>query len=321
MRRTTDEEWRTPSLKQFGSRLRALEQHDHQALSARQAPRRRRRMLLIAPITTVLVGLLVAEFVLVGGAGASSPVRRAPATAISARTLRFHSIIEIDAGGRALRRFRQAGEINFARHLYRTTLVPLGGEGSLEWRDLGGVLYLGTNSGIRPGLPHAPTRWIGVRLNSRQTANLAATPEGDALTDPIALLRIMSNLNVPAALVGRETIHGSRVKQYELQSTAAAVLHASTPNLAVPASYQATTARLKVALNEPGRPIRVTELLTRTTPRGPIILSNVLEFTGYGQPVAIQAPANARIAPALRGAPPGALIGMPSRIFDSLDSR
>jgi len=311
--------WRTPSLEQFGNQLRALERRDDAARGRSAAARRRMSAaLVIVPGAAIVATVVTLVLLLTGGAAsASSPVQRAPAAAISADTVRFRSIIEVGVGQRVLQRYRQTGEIDFSHGAYRTRLAPVGGEGSVEWRSVDGVLYVGAESSSLGVVPRR-VRWVGFRLNKPQRLKLAATPEGDALTDPIALLRVMRDLDAPAVFVGRDVVQGVPAREYEVSSSASGVLRASNPGLAVPGSYRTIASTLNVWLDRAGRPIRVVELLSRASARGPIKLRNTLEFVGYGEPVVIRAPHDARIASSLHGEVPSSLIGKPSRLFQSL---
>jgi hypothetical protein len=311
---TPNDPWRTSTLQKLGAEIRALEEREHAAQESRRT--RTPRRLLAAPV--LALAAVVAAVVFFGSGGrarASSAVNRAPAAAIRSATVRFRSHIAVAVNGRPLRVFHQTGELNFRRREYRTVVEVSGSNPGLEWRATGGVLYLSTQP---PAGSREPAQRIAVRLTDAQQASLGTVPEGDALTDPHALLRVLANVRAPATRVGASEIEGQPTTQYQLRSDLASVLHASSPDTRLPAAYRAVAATLSVWLDAEGRPRRVVERLSKPTASGVVELVNDTHFSGYGAAVTINPPRGVAVSRSLRGGLPLALVGTPTRVFESL---
>jgi hypothetical protein len=181
------------------------------------------------------------------------------------------------------------------------------------------VLYVSVGTYNGHGLGHA--RWVALPLSAAQRSLLALSPEANAVTDPLALLRVLAALRAPARRIASGTVDGVPSTEYRVRSDLALVLQASAPGVRVPAGYNAVNTTLDVWLDARGRPVRVIELLAAISPRGPVTLSNVTDFTSYGAPTAIRRPARVRVARALPLYVPAPLVGAPTRAFESLLGR
>ncbi len=304
MTRTPDDIWRFPSLDTLGTELSSLE-------STERKRGYRRRILAAAPVAVAAVVALV--LVLPGKpAGALSTINQAPAAAIRSRTVQFASAIDITRGGRLIRRFQQGGEADFAARRYRTALTAASNAEGLELRSVAGILYAAQTRG--PQRAARARRWLAVRLSPHQRAALAAAPEADAVTDP---LRILQKLRTPVSRVGRATIDGTRTTAYRATTSMDALLRASG-FVHLPPVDRHVGADVTVWLDAAGRPRRVKEVLTGSSAAGAVSLVMVMNMSGYGRPVTIQAPASVAAFRALRSGPPRPLAGAPTRIFESL---
>jgi hypothetical protein len=308
--------WKLPALDELGAQFGRLEQEER-TREAQHGPRPNRRSWLLIPsgaIAIVLAILLVSQKGEL--ANALSIINRAPAAAVKSASVQFRSAITVTAGGRQIRGFSQTGEISFVTGDYRTTLDAAGTGTGLEWRSVDNVLYLAETQS--PGHAGGRTRWIAVRLSRPQRAKLASAPESDALTDPLALLRVLANTRAPVALVGSASIGGVMTKQYRAVTDLVSLLKASSGADTPTAGLGAVTATINVWLDSLGRPRRVVEVLAGESARGATTLTTTINFTGYGKPTEVRPPSGVHPSPTLGGGPPQPLVGGPSRLFERL---
>jgi hypothetical protein len=307
MSRESRDPWRLPVLDRIGAQLRELENAD--------ATRRRRRRISLSG--GLVAALVVALAVLNMGqlANALSPVNRAPAAAAASESVRFHSTITITVSGRQQVRFTQHGEIDFARRNYRTTL-QLGHGEAIQQRRVDRVLYIAQLPSGRGR--HAPIRWLGFPLAHEAATTFASAPESEEFTSPLVLLDELGGTRARVKLVGTEYIHGVPTTLYRLQTSLASLLAASPGAGNQPAAYRGVGATLRVWLDRRGRPRRVEETFTGASSAGEASITTVTDFTGYGQPIAVRAPAKLSVT-AKRGiVAPSPLAASPSRFFERL---
>jgi hypothetical protein len=308
MSRESRDPWRLPVLDRIGAQLRELENAD--------ATRRRRRRI---SLSGGLVAALVAAFAVLNMgqlAKALSPINRAPAAAAASESVRFHSAITIVLNGRPHERFTEQGQIDFAKGDFSTTLSLGQAGGTLERRIVGGVFYIAQ---LRPGRRTGePVHWLALRLAGGQRVSFASAPEGDAFTDPPVLFRAMARNRAPVTTVGHENINGVPTTHYRLSTDLATFLRASSPGAKGSGSYRKVAAALDVWLDGHGRPRRVDEAFAGATALGPARITTRINFTEYGEPVAVQAPAKALVTSGHRIATPGPLFADPSRLFERL---
>ena len=257
------------------------------------------------------VAILVVFALESGPAGALSVINQAPRAAARSTSVGFDSAISVTRGGHELLGFSQRGQIDFARGEYRTSLSSAQVNATFEWRTVGGVVYIATRQ--QSGRGSRTRRWLAVRITAAQRAKLASAPESDALTDPLAVLRLLANTRAPVLRVGATRLGGVAATRYRLSTNLAAMLRASSSG-GGHAAYARVGAVLDVWLDRQGRPLRVEETL-----RGPgaIALHTAIGFSGYGEPVRIQAPAGVAPEPTLADVPK-LLTGTPSRAFERL---
>jgi hypothetical protein len=299
--------WRLGVLDRLGAQLRDLE-------SADAARRRRRRV----SISGGLVAALIVAFAFLDMgqlARALSPVNRAPAAAAASESVRFHSTITIAVSGRRQSRFAELGEIDFARRAYRTTL-ELGQGEAVEQRRVDGVLYIAQLPGGRG--QRAPIRWLGFPLAHEATTTFASAPESAEFTSPLVLLDELGGTRAPVKVVDTEDLHGVPTTLYRLQTNLASLLSASPGAASQPASYRDIGATLTVWLDRHGRPRRVDETFAGTSSVREASITTVTDFTGYGQPVAVRAPAKLSVTAKHSIVAPTPLAASPSRFFERL---
>jgi len=300
--------WRPPALDRIGAQLRELERAD--------ATRRRRRRI---SLSGGLVAALVAAFAFLDMgqlARALSPVNRAPAAAAASESVRFHSTITITVnGGQPYGRFTEHGEIDFARRSYRTTL-ELGHGEAIEQRRVDGILYIAQLPGGRNR--RAPTRWQAAPLAHEAPSTFASAPESEEFTNPLVLLDELGGTRAPVKVVGTEDLDGVPTTLYRLQTNLASLLRASPGATSQPPSYRAVGATLTVWLDRHGRPRRVDETFRGPSSAGEASITTVTDFTGYGQPVAVGAPAKISVRSKRSIVGPSPLGASPSRAFERL---
>jgi hypothetical protein len=308
-----DKAWGLPALGELGSELHELEQARGGGHARSGAPLKRFAGLIGAPVVTA-IAILVVLTLESGPAGALSVINQAPSAAARSTSVGFASAISETTGGHKLLGFSQHGQIDFARGEYRTSLSTAQANATLEWRTVGGVVYFAANQ-QRPRDSRGG-HWVAVRLSPGQRANLASAPESDALTDPLAVLRLLANTRAPVLRVEATALDGVAVTRYRLSTNLAAMLRASSSG-GGHAAYARVGAILDVWLDRQGRPRRVEETLRG---RGGIELHTAIAFSGYGEPVRIEAPAGVTPEPTLAGVP-RLLTGTPSRVFERLVAR
>jgi len=305
-----DRQWRLPALGGLGSELAELEQAPPGGPARSRPPRTRLAGLIGAPVVAA-VAVLVVLALESGPAGALSVINQAPRAAARSPSVGFDSAISLTRGGHELLGFSQHGQIDFARDEYRTSLSSAQANTTLEWRTVGGVVYFATRQQGPRGSQEG--RWLAARLNSGQRAKLAAAPESDALTDPLAVLRLLANTRAPVVRIGATTLDRVAATRYRLNTNLAAMLRASSSG-GGHAAYARVGAILDVWLDGQGRPLRVEETLRGA---GGIELHTAIAFSGYGEPVHIEAPTGVTPEPRLAGVP-RLLTGTPSRVFERL---
>jgi hypothetical protein len=305
--RESRDPWRLPVLDRIGAQLRDLERAE--------ATRRRRRRI---SISGGLVAALVAVFAFLDMgqlARALSPINRAPAAAAASESVRFSSTITITVNGRQYGRFTEHGDIDFARRTYRTTL-ELGHGEAIEQRRVDGILYIAQLPGGRG--QHAPIRWRAVPLAHEAATTFASAPESEEFTSPLVLLDELGGTRAPVKLVGTEDLHGVPTTLYRLQTNLASLLSASPGAGSQPAAYRGIGATLTVWLDRHGRPRRVDETVAGASSVGAASITTVTDFTGYGQPVAVRAPAKLSVTAKRSILAPSPLAASPSRFFEWL---
>lgn len=314
MSRQSRDPWRLGALERLGAQLRDLESADRR-VQARAARRRRRRV----SISGGLVAALVAAFALLDMgqlAHALSAINRAPAAAAASESVKFDSTITIVLNGRQHERFTEHGEIDFARGDFSTSLSLGQAGGVLERRIVDGVFYIAQlRRGARPG---ERVHWLALRLAGGQRASFSSAPEGDAFTDPPVLFRAMAGTRAPVTTVGHEDIDGVPITHYRLFTDLAAFLRASSPTAEVSLSYRKVAAALNVWLDGRGRPRRVDEAFAGASALGLARITTRIDFSGYGQPVAVRAPTSTSVTSQRQIATPGPLFADPSRLFERL---
>ena len=300
--------WRLPVLDRIGAQLRDLERTE--------ANRRRRRRI---SISGGLVAALVAAFAFLDMgqlARALSPINRAPAAAAASESVGFHSTITITVnGGQPYGRFTEHGEIDFVRRRYRTTL-ELGHGEAIEQRRVEGILYVAQLPGGR-GRP-AAIRWQAVPLAHEASTTFASAPESEEFTNPLVLLDELGGTRAPVKVIGTENLAGVPTTLYRLQTNLASLLSASPGAGRQPASYRGVGATLTVWLDRHGRPRRVEETVAGASSAGEASITTVTDFTGYGHPVAVSAPAKISVRSKRSIAAPSPLAASPSRFFERI---
>jgi len=318
-RRADKELRRLPTMRRLGKEFRALERRERREKRRHLGPTGRARKGLLALPAAAIAATVAVILALTGApAGASSPLKRAPAAAVRAGSVRFHSTITVGLGGRTPQRFEQRGEIDFAHGAYRTTLGIDGTGASQEWRTAAGVLYLAvTEHGPNA---HRGVHWIGARLKAPERTRVATVPEHNALTDPVALLNLLAGLDAPTKKLGTATINGVPATEYQILSNLATALQASQPKATISPSARQVDAAINVWLDRSGRPTRIEEDLSQRGLRGRANLREVLDFSGYGSPTSIEVPSGVDVSPVVNGTVIPPLVGTPTRLFESLVS-
>ena len=300
--------WRLPTLEAFGHQLEGIGASER---------RPKRRPALVSSGAIVAIVLAVALLLQGGGtAGALSIINRAPAAAIRSATVLYRSAIAISLGNGPARRFTQEGEIDFAGHAYEAKLGVVGSDGGVEWRSVGGVLY--RTERARAGGAARRTPWIAARLSTSQRGALAAAPEKDAITDPLAVLRVLAQTTARPVFIGDDQVEGVRCREYRIASNLSSVLRASSGATRLPGVYSRVAAVLDVSLDAAGRPRRVSQRFSFRPGSGTDVLASVLTFSGYGARVTVAPPPGVTPGSTLHGAAPAPLIGGPSRIYEHL---
>jgi hypothetical protein len=306
--------WRLPALERIGAQLRDLET----AADAGHAPknaRRLRRISISGGLAATVIAILT--LVLTGRvADALSPVNRAPGAAAASESVRFSSTIAIVLGGQQHERFSEQGQIDFANGDFSTTLtLPQAGR-TIERRIAGGVFYIAQlPDGLRK---RRPVQWLALHLAGGQRASFSSAPEGDSFTDPPLLFRAMTRNRARVSALGHEDIAGVATTHYRVFTDLATFLRNSSSTGRSPASYRKVAATLDVWLDRRGRPRRVQEHFAGASSLGPARITTRIDFTGYGQPVTVRAPAKASVISQRRISTPRALVADPSRLFERL---
>jgi hypothetical protein len=307
MSRESHDPWRLPVLDRIGAQLRELERAD-------AIRRRRRRISISGGLVAVL--LVAFAFLEMGQlARALSPINRAPAAAAASESVRFHSTITIAVNGGQQGRFSEHGEIDFARRNYRTTL-ELGHGEAIEQRRVDGILYITQLPGGRR--QRAPVRWQAAPLAHEASTTFASAPESEEFTNPLVLLDELGGTRAPVKVTGTEDLDDGPTTLYRLQTNLASLLAASPGARRQPASYRSVAVTLTVWLDRHGRPRRVDETVAGASSAGQASITTVTDFTGYGQPVAVGAPAKISDRSKRSIVAPSPLAGSPSRSFERL---
>lgn len=300
--------WRLPALERFG------EQFAERGASRRRLPRPPR--VPAAAFAAAVLAAVVAAIAFHGGlARAVSVVNRAPAAAERSGSVAFSSRIEVSTGGRQLRSFSQSGAIDFAGGGYATVFAASGAGSTTELISVGGMLYVQRTA-------DAPARrarsgWVAVPLTAAERAQLASAPESDALTDPLALLRILERTRAPIQYLRGGVISGVQVKCYGLSTKLPELLRLSAGRTELPAAFDRVSGTFEVCLDTHGRPRTVAETLTGGASSGGALLTAEVAFSRYGEAAAIAAPTAVRREARPVGTPQP-LFGGPTRIFERL---
>jgi hypothetical protein len=250
-----------------------------------------------------------------GTAGALSVINRAPVAAFRSQSVSYRSSIAVSVAGRAARTFVQTGEIDFASHAYRAVLLTGGSPTVLEWRTVGDVLYETHPGLLANGRPQKP--WSAVRLGPSQSTALLSAPESRAITDPLAVLRLLGATADRPVYLGTQATEGVATRGYGIETNLASVLREVANARHVPAAYATTRATFEIWLDPGGRPRRVEEVLAATANGVPVTLTATLDFAGYGAPVAIHAPSGVEPSATIAGTPRQPLVGLPTRYFET----
>jgi hypothetical protein len=298
-----------PAVKRLGEGFRRLERAEgglpHQPAA---------RLLALPGIGLAVVVLaLILALSLGGRAHALSPISRAPAAALRSGTVHFSSTIAITRGGRELQRFAQTGEADFGANSYRTTLAPTGVGVALEWRIVGGVLYVAQTHGV--GRIAIPNHWIAARLARGQERHFAS-PETDAITDPLAVFRILENSRAPVRYIGPSSVGGVPAQEYRVTTSLGTLVDASAPRSRIPERLRSVAAVLNVWLDREGRPSRVNEILAGGQASRPARLESNITYGAYGTATTIAAPPGVSPTRVLREGFPNPLVGGPTRVFE-----
>jgi hypothetical protein len=306
---------RLPSVERLAAEFRRLEQAGSTRSPAPSISGRWRALALSGGGVAALLAAVLLLLDLGGAAHALSIVNRAPAAAERSMSVAFRSLTTITSGGRPVRRFSQAGQLDFATHEYQTSLAVIGAGVVVEHRSVSHVLYLGTRVARARG--DTASHWVAARLTRAQETSAASAGEREGFTEPLALLRVLATTKSPVRLVGHEEVEGVNTKHYRLFSNLAAVLRVSSAPASIPSRYRNVTATLDVWLDPHGRPRRVIQRFAGGPSTGPA-LSTDTSFFSYGTPVVIRAPLGVVASPSLRGLPPTPIAREPDRIFERL---
>ena len=310
--------WQTPTLEAFGTELAALEQRENEPQRTARARRRLRPWALSGGAAALVAAAVALVLVLESGgtAGATSVINRAPAAAIRSASVSYRTSITVAVGRQTLRRFKQIGEIGFATRAYRAALLISGSATAFEWRNVGGILYGSEQRRFEAGRQQKP--WFAVRLTPSENVALLTAPETRAVTDPLSVLRLLRATNARPYFLGTRTLDGVGVRGYEIEMSLASVLRDIAGARHLPASYGATRATFEVWLDRDGRPRRIEESLAATTHGRPLKLTAVIDFSAYGSPVVIRAPAGVEPKGSIGNNRPRPLVGVPTRFFEDL---
>ena len=305
-----------PSVDRLAREFRRLEQADSSRSREPSISGRWRALALSGGGVAALLAALLVLLDLGGAAHALSIVNRAPAAAERSMSVAFRSLTTITSGGRTVRRFSQAGQLDFATHEYQTSLAVIGAGVVIEHRSVSNVLYLGTRTARARG--DTATHWVAVHLTRAQEASPTSAGEQEGFTEPLALLRVLATTRSPVRLVGHDEVEGVDTEHYRLFSNLAAVLRASSAPAAIPSRYRNVTATLDVWLDPHGRPRRVIQKFAGGPSAGPATLTTDTSFSSYGTPAVIRAPLGVVASPSLHGLPPTPIAPEPDRIFERL---
>jgi len=321
--RSPDDPWRLPALQEFGARLGDLEREGPETRGPGSAPR---RALVLALCGCLAGAVLVAVLTIRPGttASAMSIVNRAPGLAERSASARFLSQLTATYRGRTVRAFLGYGEIDFTTGAYRTVLERVGKPGALERRRTGDTLYVkgsrrdASSVTSSRGVASSGSAWVAYHLTRGQQSKLSPAPGADALTDPLALLRVLRLTRAPTVPDGGATLEGVQTQRYTLSSDLASILRASGASEEPPREYARVRARIEVWLDHKGRPVRVSALFQRDSAPAGDSLRSVVTFTGYGEPVQILAPSGARRSRGPEGGAPLAFAIDPSALYARL---
>ena len=230
-------------------------------------------------------------------AGASSPITRAPVLAERAGSVRFRSTVHVVLGRQLATTYSEAGAVNFATGNYETSLRFGHGALTLEHRGVNGVLYIRNRSGGHGG---SAARWKGLAPPRRTHHEPRYT-----LIDPQVVLRVLAQTTEPARVVGRRSIGGVRLVEYQARTTFRSFVAAQEGRVFKRALTRQPPApdiegTLDVWLDPVGRPHSVLATFAGPSRHGQAALAIALTFTGYGAPVSPVRPKGARLS---RGAP------------------
>jgi hypothetical protein len=308
LRGDPDDLWRFPVLQRLGDDLARVEQRE----LTRERRRNARLVAALAGTAAVVIATLLA--LEARSSSRTSIINRAPVAVIRSATVRYHSVIEITRDGRGAGLFLQSGEINFAKREYRERLAPISGRSSAEWRMLGDTLYIDETAIGPRGIP--ASAWVTTHVPSSEQAALSPASGTDSITDPLAVLRILTNLHGRVTRVGKARVEGISTTAYTTTTNLSALLHASSGTVAVPPAYAHVRAAVTVWLDRHGRPRQIEELLDGGAPGNPVTMRSKIDLTQYGASIVVTPPsAGAR---PLASGPPGPPVSTPTNVFEHL---
>jgi len=305
------DDWRLPSIGRFGAQLRELENASRPRAPAPKSGVSWRAILLSSGgIAAALIAILL---ILTGGrtAQARNVVNEAPAAAERSGTVRFQSVLTITVDGHPRAGITEQGAIDFANRAY-TTMVRLGNADQiLERRSVNGVLYTGQRR-LGPGA-RARVHWAATPLQGGTRGAFAS--ENDAFTDPPSVFRVLSGIRAPVRRLGHENLDGVPTTHYHLLSNLASFLRPLAGFNQNPLAYRRIQAALEVWLDARGRPRQVQETFTGPTSAGRATMRTVVRFTGYEQPVSVQAPPSSLVKFTKATAAPNPLAAGPAALL------
>jgi hypothetical protein len=271
-------------------------------------PSRPRHRRLVPLSAAAVAAAFVAVIVLLDTgrvAHALSIVNRAPAAAAASESVTFTSAITITRGPRTLEDYTEHGAIDFTHRDFSTAL-SLGHEGgTIEQRRVGSDLYYSQTK------PHAPARWLAIRLAHEPIGRFSSSAESEQFTAPPALLDALASTRSPVSSLGHKPVEGVPTNVYELHTDLAAFLHASTGGRPQPPAYANVAATITVWLDGKGRPRQVKEAFTSGTAK----LTTIVTFRDYSQPVHISAPPDSAVVARKPISSPSPIAASPSDVF------
>jgi len=277
--------WDLPTLHAIGAPY--TEAQDERARRGVRSRQRlwRRAALAGAGLSAALLAGVLALFS-GGPALAHNILGEAPAAAERAGSLAFRSTLTIRVDGQRRPGLAEEGAIDFVTGTYATSTRFDNTDSQIDRRSVNGVLY---SSHGRAAASATATRWYSAPIAKGAPGGFDY--ESDAFMDPPSLFRTLAHISSPVRRVGEQTIEGSRCTVYRLSTNLAAFLRPSAGHFQNPGMYRRVRARLEVWVDRQGRPRQVLE----TFSAGATVMRTAVTFSGYGQPVTVNAPPNSQV--------------------------